>query len=786
MVATPKVSPLGFGRAGLLMLIAGGQAILGQSILLREASVLMAGNELAWGIVFAAWLAGIAVGAAFGGRLARVSQRAGLLLAVVLIGTNGLLATSLWFFREARPAFGIGPGEVFAPTMMALAALLLVFPCSILVGATFPLAVAAARPLGREPDGSARRTPGGSLGVIYAWESAGSLLGGAVFSFWAVEHLGPMQTVLICGCIAAAASVIVLWRGHWHLAALLFLGLTLILGAFALRGSAIDRRLSQRRWDQFAAGYQLVAEVNSKYQNLALGERAGQYSLFCDGQVATSFPDPWTAAPMAHLAMCEHPLPRRVLMIGGGAEGMLAEVLRHPVEHVDYLQTDPKELALMADHLEESDQAALRDSRVTVRYLDARHFIKLAGTRYDLVIARLPEPVSALRARFYTVDFYRELRAIMNDGGALFMSAAAGPTSLGPATALYLASIRAMLRAEFAEVIVGWGDPALILAATRPKSLAAGSAELVRRFVSRGVRSPYFDPAWFEGATDALDPAKLREREADLDRVRDVQISTDLHPAIFLQRLIMWEQATAAHRHRLMEWLMSARLQWLGGIVAVPVLWAGALALSRRKSAGMRRAVLFSISTTGFVTMALSIVWLFAFQSLYGYVYQRIGWIVALFMGGLVIGSSSGQRLSRSRPLALLIGVDAALSALALLAPIVLHVLLRASSALLCEVAISAGVMLTGVLGGAAFALAGRALAGEDPGKAAASVVGADHLGAAAGALLTGVFLVPVCGIPLTAVIIAFVKLIAVGVLLLVNRPAGVAKPYADGRVASA
>ena len=59
-----------------------------------------------------------------------------------------------------------------------------------------------------------------------------------------------------------------------------------------------------------------------------------------------------------------------------------------------------------------------------------------------------------------------------------------------------------------------------------------------------------------------------------------------------------------------------------------------------------------AIIAGGFATMALSIIWLFAFQNLYGYVYQRIGWIIAIFMGGLVIGCELVNR--RSKRLAVL------------------------------------------------------------------------------------------------------------------------------------
>jgi spermidine synthase len=184
--------------------------------------------------------------------------------------------------------------------------------------------------------------------------------------------------------------------------------------------------------------------------------------------------------------------------------------------------------------------------------------------------------------------------------------------------------------------------------------------------------------------------------------------------------------------------------------------------------------------------MALSIIWLFAFQNLYGYVYQRIGWIIALFMGGLVIGCELVNRRSRGLPepkrlLAYLwrwlILVDGLLALLALAIPFALPafgVMQSTPQALtLVEWCVSIMVALTGVLGGAAFALAGRLQLQTTgrPGSAAGTIVGADHAGACLGALLSGILLVPVFGTAAAAFILAGIKLTSVA-LLAVGRQA--------------
>jgi spermidine synthase len=832
---------------GPLVLAWGVQAIVTQSLLLREALVLMFGSEFAWGLVLFAWLFGVAVGAAFGGWLARFASRgrwADVALVIALVALAAAVPAELWVFRGARAWLGVEPGEMLPLGKTAAAALLFISPVSALVGVAFPLACSIvgereseeqraaladhsslithhASPVTHHSslithDSSLVNT--GPLGGIYALESLGSLIGGAAFSFWAVEYLSPIQTALSCGAITFAASGLLFAGSRSRRRAVFLLGglAGAVVATSTYAGAALNRQLVYRRWHNVAPGYELCAEAESKYQNLAVGRRAGQYTLYCDGRVTADFPDPYTFVPLAHFWMCEHPSPRRVLVLGGAAEGLLAEILRHPIEHVDYVEPDPRQIELIEPFLADADRHALADPRVGVHPVDARYFVKTQRNRFDLVIARLPEPTSALRARFYTDEFYGELRRAMTSRSVLCTTAAATPTTLTTASAEYLASIRATLRRHFPDVIVGWGDPAQILAATADGIVSTDPAELARRYAERRVRSGLFDPIWFQGATDWLDPAKLRQRAAELDAAR-VEIGTDLRPIIYVQRLVLWERMTGGRSAGMIEWL---RLVSVTRLAAALVALAGFTLLvcrvrSRSRHGWATGAVVVSVGTTGFATMALSIIWLFAFQNLYGYVYQRIGWIIALFMGGLVVGcgvanwrskrvsAECGKYLWRR-----LISVDLLIAVLTLAAPFVLRALGAMQDTrlafLFVEWVVSILVAATGVLCGAAFAVAGALQmasgrvhsgrahvgrpAGIDPaahdrpgsqagdsrasqaGTAAGSVVGADHAGACLGALLTGVLLVPVFGTAVSAFLLAAIKLASAALLFLSKR----------------
>jgi spermidine synthase len=417
-----------------------------------------------------------------------------------------------------------------------------------------------------------------------------------------------------------------------------------------------------------------------------------------------------------------------------------------------------------------------------------------------------------MRARLHTAEFYGELARAMTPRAVLCMTAHAAPGSLSRRSAEYLASIRATLQRHFKHVVFGWGDPAHILAATDRDLISTVPAELAARYSGYGIESRWFDPAWFEGATDWLSLDKLRQRSHELNAVPDPIVSTDLRPLIYMQRLALWEAATSAAgagsqrrsefsgaRDRgVIQWLLSVDwAQFLLALLAIVVPMALlSYVWNRRRASGSdgvsgqssswfsTNAIGVSIGSTGFATMALSIIWLFAFQNLYGYVYQRVGWIIALFMGGLVIGCALGNMASRrkvaresgsqtismspadiSAPLwRWLVIVDCLLAVLALAVPLLLPILATMqtsrSAFTLVELCVSIMVGFTGVLGGAAFGLAGRLQlqATGLSGSAAGTIVGADHAGACLGALLSGILLVPVFGTAVAAYVLAGIK----------------------------
>jgi len=165
---------------------------------------------------------------------------------------------------------------------------------------------------------------------------------------------------------------------------------------------------------------------------------------------------------------------------------------------------------------------------------------------------------------------------------------------------------------------------------------------------------------------------------------------------------------------------------------------------------------------------------MYLYQTRYGSLYLHVGAISSLYMAGLAAGAALYPAQSKPRM--------SVLSHLSYLPWLVLH-------AVLLVVIGAAGVydwthpwfagafVLCGILSGRYFPVAAGLLhnINVEPGRAAAALQTADHIGAATGALLTGLLIVPVLGTSASMWLFA--------ALLAANVPAALLRAYRRGSV---
>jgi spermidine synthase len=195
-----------FALVLLCFLLSGGSALVYQTAWTREFAFVFGTSELAVATVLAAYMGGLAAGAAVGGRLSRRVRRPVWVYGVLelLIGLSALavplgLRAATWLYVRA---FGGGAetpevgGLATAFFYTACAFLILTFPTGCM-GATLPL---LARHAVRDDAELGRR-----IGILYAVNTLGAVLGTVLAGFVLLPRLG-LSATLAC---AVAANLLI-------------------------------------------------------------------------------------------------------------------------------------------------------------------------------------------------------------------------------------------------------------------------------------------------------------------------------------------------------------------------------------------------------------------------------------------------------------------------------------------------------------------------------------------------------------------------------------------------
>jgi spermidine synthase len=776
----------------------GVSCVMTQLALMRELLGGFAGNEMVLGVTLGVWLLWMGIGAGLGRASDKLRDPVMVLfLAQILVAMLPLAQVAAW--RALRNVVFIRGAEV-GLNGTVISTVILLMPYCVVAGYALALACSllarsanTGGAFGVPPSGGQERDirvpscheppdpgcaggyaearggtpnagpPNRAAGWVYVADSLGSVAGGILFSFVLVrwfDHLALLAVPAILNLLAAGATGL---RCGERALGTMTLALALVVPAVIFQ-TDLDGRSTAWLFQK----QRVVARANSPYGKLVVTQSHGQLNFIENGVPLTSTRDDQHVEETVHYAMAQRPAAWKVLLVSGGISGTAREILKYGVAGVDYVELDPLLLELgrkyLPENLADPSSVALRraGNRIRIINTDGRLFVKQTGEKYDVVIVDVPDPSTAQLNRFYTAEFLAEVKRVLSPDGLLSFSLGHYENYVSPELARLLGSARRSLQPSFTNVLIIPGGRVFFLASDGPLT-----ADIAARLEQQQIQTKLVNRHYLEAMLTA-------DRMADIERAaaQPAAVNRDFSPMLYFYHL----------RHWLSQY--NSGFSWITGVLLVLF----GVYLVRLRGAAL---VLFA---SGFAGSALELVLLLAFQVLCGSVYHQVGIVVTVFMAGLALGALVANRalngrdalprvqadrqvgptwnMDRSRNRLALLAF--AVAGFAVLLPFLLPLLNRLggtnASLFIIKTVITVLTLGLAVLVGMQFPLANR-LEFDGTNRPASRLYAADFIGAALGALLAGIWLIPVLGVTGTCLLTAGLNVLG-GVLVRLRKAA--------------
>jgi spermidine synthase len=712
-----------------------------QVIILRELLVAFTGNELTLATVLAVWLLSIAAGCFIFKHLAGTAGPAAATHLFIIAAP--MVVFQVILVRSLAPAAGAF-GEIVSPIAVLGESALTVAPGAVLLGGLFVAIVAIGQ----------RRFGNRAVALVYGCEAIGSAAAGVVLSLYVFRSADSYVGLAMAGLVALACAGYLAFGGgsgaRRATAAVVVLLTAGLIGVIA-SSKRIDLATRAVQWHPL----RVVLTEETRYGNILVTARDGVHDFFENGSLSHTIPDPLYAEETAHIPLLCHPDPRRVLVIGGAGAGTIGEIGKYlSVERIDFVELDPEVIRLTGRFAPAGWLEGRPGISVTPIFGDGRRYVVASGDRYDVVILSVGLPVTLQIARYYTVEFFRAVRRVLEPGGIMAFKIPSGGAYLGPELGALLTSLTNACEEVYGDVTLVPGDYIHVLASpTLP--LASLTDSLPDILSERHVKTEFIDRYRLLERLNPIERAYLDSAVASYDTGL---LNSDSRPVSATYAVARWAKHFESGRFLAgLIGRITPRACIIGlvvsALIAVPVL----VRATRSPWDVMPGAL--ALYAMGLTTMFTQILIIMVFQIVNGYVYGWIAALIAAFMVGMGLASSIGgvhSMACRWYHLAALLGAILILP-LGALGALAHFTGASGIPSPLPDMVFIGLALASGALGGTTFAASSAFLTGKGRGALDVGVLAysLDLCGAMVAGLTTGFLLIPSLGISGSAFAVA-------------------------------
>ncbi len=404
--------------------ISGATALGAEVIWTRLMGLLLGATVYTFSIILAVFLVGIGIGSGVGAMISRsVKPRVALgvaqfLLAAAVAWTALMLSSSLpnW---PVNPLLSSNPWFTFQIDLVRV--LWTILPATLLWGASFPLALAAAA--NRDED------PGRLVGGVYAANTGGAILGALAFSMVLVPWIGTAGCEKVLIVMAAVSALLVLLPATWESKNLLgTAGLVVAMGGAAYLAANVQPVPGMliaygRRIMTSANSSKLMYTgegINSSIAITQWSDGAVQFHVSGKVEASTEPYDMRLQRMLGHLPALVHTDPKSVLIVGFGAGVTAGSFVTYPsMKHIVICEMEPLIPPTATKYFAKENYNVMHDPRTTIYYDDARHFVLTTPEKFDIITSDPIHPWVKGSATLYSKEYFELVKQHLNPGGVV-------------------------------------------------------------------------------------------------------------------------------------------------------------------------------------------------------------------------------------------------------------------------------------------------------------------------------------------------------------------------------
>ena len=603
---------------------AGFVSILSQVVILRELNVAFYGIELIYTLALGIWLIGTAIGASIG-RHSSLPQESGIKILFAIFAI--VLFSDIFVIRGIKIVLGAVPGAFLPFTAQIIGLFLALIPVSILTGLLFQW---TAKQFIEKNE---------TLAKAYSLESAGGITGGLASTLLLSAGLQNLSIALVC---SAAAIGISFYRPRENPA------LIKKYPSFAVISLVLLSLIFSKEIDHWSLSWNydsLLESLDTPYNRTTITSAGKQICVFEDGALSYET-ESVSSEEFVQLSTLQTEKLNRILVLGGGFQGIIYELLKLPAEKIDYVEINKKMIDFVQKYLPQEIRESMLNKKVGIIYEDPRKYLQSANM-YNMILINMPEPTSAQTNRFYTKEFYGQCVGRLSGNGILAFKIHSAENLWTPSLQQRNESIYCALKSSFKNIIVLPGTDNIFIASNG--TLSTNINDLIARFNSRKLITKLVTPQYINYI---ISNDRFNEIQNLLSR-QSTPANSDLNPACYGYTISIWlSKFIPGLTASVYSFRVIAGSNKIFIIICTSVILIG-LIIAGRKHYQLSRLVL--VFGGGFVGMITETLLLILYQTKNGILYRDIGILLMMFMTGLSLGAGmvgrlfATQKIKRSR-----------------------------------------------------------------------------------------------------------------------------------------